>query len=612
MQLSVKAVTSTVALAAAVMIMGSAPRALATTVPAQAFSCGKDVPTVKAGAPTSASLKIGVTGNDPTQMYTVGSKFVVTFTAVTKEWDVVQWQIADHAGTVHASGYIAAPAGTTTATVTCSSTIAGYFAASAHLQKENVTQGQVGSRPAGYTAFGVLPSVEDFVPEFGSTLDARRVGLIGANYVVSGTGLQPMNENIGSSWIVTSRSMTVTEPQHAGQYNPATQAIDNSIKLGTLAQVVAVDGLPYWASTAPSSTARGSYPPKSYTAYESYLAQVGTEISRVHNTYIPNQKKNPYLVTWEPDTGTPTQWMGTDAQFVELYQYAHAGIHSTDPDALVAGPVNTSLGLCASWLTRLAPLGFTKYIDAVACHGYYAIGSSSALPPEPAGLQGKLQTLRQTMASTMPAGTKLFITETGVSYPMGSHYSSTFPTNQVLEEHAEAVVRTHLIMLGEGVDTSFVFLSADYTTDVGFGMFFNLNLTTNAFSPNIEPKPAAMAVAAAARLVDGSRTLGALTNMASGQYGYSYLLADSAHVMTALWAHNSTFNASETYQLQVGTTGTSGTVLLFDTMGNPKSVSYSNGLLTVNVSEMPVYVLSSNVTVAKSHVRAPLGYDTSF
>jgi len=75
-----------------------------------------------------------------------------------------------------------------------------------------------------------------------------------------------------------------------------------------------------------------------------------------------------------------------------------------------------------------------------------------------------------------------------------------------------------------------------------------------------------MAVAAATRLIDGSRSLGALTNVPTGGYGYSFLLADSAHVMTALWAHNSSFNASESYQLPVAAAGTSGDVIMFDTM----------------------------------------------
>jgi hypothetical protein len=287
-------------------------------------------------------------------------------------------------------------------------------------------------------------------------------------------------------------------------------------------------------------------------------------------------------------------------------------VHSTDPNAAVMGPTTQSLGGCASWLERLVPEGYGKYLDAVSCHGYYIIGASSALPPEAGNLPSKVQALRQTMADLLPVGTKLFVTETGIGYPMGSHYAANFPTSAVLTEHAEAVVRTHLIMLGEGVDTSFVFYSADFETHCGFGVYFNLDVATNAASGNIQPKPAAMAIAAATRLIDGSRSLGALTNMPAGGYGYSFLLSNSTQVMTALWAHNTTYNASESYELQVAPTGTSGTVVMFDTMGNASAVAYTNGLLKVTLGEMPVYVLSADVSAAKSHSRAPVGYSTSF
>ncbi|MGD0504951.1 MAG: hypothetical protein ABSD02_19615 [Steroidobacteraceae bacterium] len=609
--------TLAAAASAALIILGWADTNVAAaasttkSVPAENFSCGTAAKTEKTGAPGSSSLGIAFAGNDPTQTFTWGSKFTVKFDAVSKISDVVDWTIADYTGKVHASGSISVVEGTTTASVSCSSTISGYFAVSAKLSKSGVIPAQQGSRPEGYAAFGVLPNVADFVPAFNASLDTRRVGLVGANGVEAGTELQPMNENLGTSWIMTSRSMQLTEPQRAGQYNPATYPIDPSLKEGTLARIVYLNGLPYWASTAPSPSTQGSYPPKSYSYLQSYAALVGEESARIHKEYIPNQHKNYYQASWEPDPGPPDAWKGTDAQFVEFYKSVWEGVHSTDPDAAVIGPATQSLGICASWLERLAPLGFTKYLDAVSCHGYYIIGASSALPPEAGNLPAKVQALRKVMGSVLPAGTKLFVTETGIGYPMGAKYAANYPTSSVLTEHAEAVVRAHLIDLGEGVDTSFVFYSSDFISPVGFGMYFNLNINAYA-GGNLQPKPTAMAVAAATRLIDGSRSLGALTNVPSGGYGYSFLLADSSHVMTALWAHNSSFDASESYELQVAAAGTSGETIMFDTMGNPKTVAYSNGLLKVTLSEMPIYVLSDDAAVTKAHSRAPEGYKTSF
>lgn len=590
--------------------------ASAPVLPAANLTCGSAQLSTSSSTSSAPSLTITVNGNDLTQVFTPGSKFTVKFVAASKSSDTLGWHIADYAGNSLALSYIDVPQGTTTANITCSSTLAGYFTVSANLKNSGATQPKLGSRPAGFASFGVLPNVADLVPATSKILDEHRVGLEGANYVeagvcCNGTGLQPTNEDLGSTWILDARGQSTTEPNNAGQYNPSNYPIDPSLKSGTLARVITVDGIPAWASTAPSSSAFGTYPPKSFSAYQSYMAKVGQESTLIHAQYIPNQQKNYYQVTWEPDPGPATEWKGTDAQFVQLYQAAYNGVHSTDPDAAIMGPTTQGISTCAAWLTRLAPLGFTKYLDAVACHGYYALGTSSSVPPETAGLPAQLQGLRKVMAGLLSAGTKLFVTETGIAYPMGTQYSATYPTWDVLAQHAEVTVRTHLIMLGEGVDSSYLFYSADFAQDVGFGLYFNLSMGQNNFnSPNIAPKPATMAIAAVTRLIDGSRSLGAINGMPTNGYGYSFLLADKAHVMTALWANNASGDASMSYQLQVDAAGTSGTVVVFDGMGNPSNVAYTNGKATVTLTEMPIYVLSANPSVMQAQSRAPEGYST--
>jgi hypothetical protein len=595
------------------------PPSAPTSVSTGSLSCASAQQT--AGSVTSSSsssLGITVSGNDLTQTFTSGSTFKLKFDAVSTNGDTLAWQILDYTGTAVASGSIAVPQGSTTSTVACSSTLAGYFAAAGKLQNSGATQPQLGSRPAGYASFGVLPNVADIVPALSAVLDQHRIGLQGANYVesgvcCSGNGLQPVNENLGSTWVLDQRSQSITEPNNAGQYNPATHPLEPGLGQGTLARIVTLNGLPAWASTAPSPNAFGTYPPKSFGAFQNYSALVGQESVLIHAKYIPNQQKNYYQVTWEPDPGPSTEWKGSDAQFVELYQAAWNGVHSSDPDAMVMGPATQGPVTCGQWLTRLAPLGFTKYLDAVACHGYYTVSASSSKPPESADLPGQIQGLRKAMVSVLPAGTPLFVTESGISYPDGAQYSASYPTTEVLNEHAEAVVRTHLIMLGEGVDTSFLFYSADFPSSVGFGMYFNLSMAKNNFnSPNISPKPAALAVAATARLIDGSRSLGALTNLPAGGYGYSFLLADKSHAMTALWAHDGSFGASVSYQFQLDSPGASGTAIVFDSMGNPKTVQYTNGVLALTLSEMPIYVMTSNVSVLRGETRAPEGYNTQF
>jgi hypothetical protein len=561
----------------------------------------------------SPSLHVRFAGDSRMQTFMAASRFFIQFTVVSPSADVLAWQINDYTGATIRSGSFPVQ-GTGILDLPCTSKLAGYFSVSAQLQKARRGLPREGSRPQGIATFGVLPSVPAYIQAPAAALDDHRFGLQGANFVASGVccegnGLQPVNGDLGSTWVLDSRSEYNMEPNNAGQYNPATQPLDVGFQNGEVARIVTLNGLPAWASTAPSPTAIGSYPPKSFPAFEAYVARVGEESARVRAAYIPHQRNNYYQVTWEPDPGPATQWMGTDEQFVELYQAAWQGAHATDPSARVMGPTTMSIPLCSEWLTRLAPLGFTKYLDAVSCHGYYAISASSAIPPESAGLAEQMQGLRQTMTKLLPAGTKLFVTETGIAYPAGAQYSASYPTAEVLTQHAQAVVRTHLIMLGEGADTSFLFYSADYSAEVGYGLYFNLSMPDPDFgSPNISPKPAAMAVAAATRLVDGTRTLGAIATMPANTYGYSFLCADGAHTITALWAHDSSFEARVPYVMEVDAAKKNGWVAVFDAMGNAVEQRYSNGALQVELTEMPIYVLSSNVGVLKPHLRAPTGY----
>jgi hypothetical protein len=599
---------------AAVVAFAAAPAIHAhgsslTTAPAGTAGLQCSPPRLVAGSSTagSPSIDVSFSGDDKARTFELGSTFAIRLDAVTSAPDVMDWQIKDYAGKAISSGSLKLAGGRTSAELQCNSGNSGYFAIFAQLQNSGATVPQKGSRPAGFASFGVLPDYSHVLPPAPrGPLDSRRFGLQGTNYLESGkccdgNGLQPINEILGSTWVLDARS----------QYNPANYPLDVGLKQGSLARVVTLNTIPAWASTAPTPASVGSYPPKSFGSFQNYTALVGRETESVRRRYIPDQQKNYYQVTWEPEPGTPTHWAGTDSEFVALYQATWQGVHSTDPNAVVMGPATTGVSTCGDWLNRLAPLGFTKYVDAVACHGYYTLGASSAKPPEPADLPGQMQTLRKTIATLLPPATKLFITETGVAYPMGSKYSSSYPTAEVLMQHAEAVVRTHLIFLGEGADVSFLFYSADYSYEVGFGLYFNLSMPNPNFgSPNISPKPAAMAVAAMTRLIGDSRTLGALTRMPGGAYGYSYELPDHSHAVTALWAHDGSFDASVPFSFQVDMPGSSGTVVVVDAMGNPRATQYGDGKIQTTLSEMPIYVLSGNIRALEPQLRRPEGYST--
>jgi hypothetical protein len=78
----------------------------------------------------------------------------------------------------------------------------------------------------------------------------------------------------------------------------------------------------------------------------------------------------------------------------------------------------------------------------------------------------------------------------------------------------------------------------------------------------------------------------------------------------AVWTGNGKYSqtASMPYSLTVDAAGTSGNVTVLDVMGNPSTMAYTNGKVTLALTASPVYVVSDNEAVAKAGVTAPVGY----
>ncbi len=123
-----------------------------------------------------------------------------------------------------------------------------------------------------------------------------------------------------------------------------------------------------------------------------------------------------------------------------------------------------------------------------------------------------MRALRHELRQYLKPGAPLFVTETGISYDIGQAYGKNYPGANVLYAQAAVVARTHLILLGEGADMTYVFYLADMPeTAPGYGIFFELDHPDGAYGPTrISPKPAALAVAAMTRIIDGTDTLGPL------------------------------------------------------------------------------------------------------
>ncbi|MCP3720868.1 hypothetical protein [Paraburkholderia sp. CNPSo 3281] len=574
---------------------------------------------VKSSANSSSEL---VSADTPTtqsgRIFASGTAFPLAFTTNAPAADTVNWSISDHLGKVVTSGSLRVAAGPVTTTLSCSSTLAGYFAVTAKLATAGGQLLELGTRPAGTATFGVLPNLAGIVPTVTYPhQDLHRFGMQGEDDNTS------VLSSLGISWTYDHRELYNMEPNGPNTFNPNANNLDPFYTTANVMRLVRLDGIPAWASPT-GAFEDESLPPTDLAYYQNYMARIGTESNLIRTTYFPKQASNYYQLTWEPDA----QWQGNNTQFVQLYQAVYQGIHSTDPHAVVMGPTDTAPSGTADHLKALAPLGYAQDIDGVTTHGYYDInGSSPSFPPErqetdPANasgsLMGQMRALRSEMAADYKPGMKLFSTELGISYDNGSSYGPNYPTGNILYAQGAVVARSHLIVLGEGADQTWIFYGADFPGLVGYGTFFDLADAQGQYgAQNISPKPAAMSVAAMTRILDGTNTLGPVKKTPSGVYAYAFQQLSNGAVITALWTHNnSVWSASAGYSstysvgysLAVDAPGTSGTVTVLDEMGNPTTKSYSNGKVALSLTESPVYVISQNASVASANATLPTGY----
>ncbi|GGD51108.1 hypothetical protein GCM10010985_01010 [Caballeronia grimmiae] len=594
------------------------PASVANAASKPALTCAS--PATSSASGGSGQITVDTPSTDGSRMYPAGAKFPVAITTRAGSADTLKWTIADALGKTVASGSFAVPGAATKTTLTCSSTLAGYFAVSATLANRGGQVQTAGTRPNGIATFGVMPNLASVIPPVTyAKQEQHRFGMQGFN------GNATMLGALGISSTIDDRQMSVMEPNGRNTFNPAANNLDPFYTSGNVMRLVRLDGMPGWASAHGQSPDYG-YVPNDLSYFANYMARVGQETEAIRARYYPTMSANYYQVTWEPYI----LWKDTDANFVALYKAAYQGLHSRDPHAVVMGPAEPFPSLTTERLKRLAPLGLAQYLDGIATHGYYDAGTSPSHPPErrhtdanPAdaanSLLNEMRNLRAEMAKDYKPNMKLFVTETGISYDIGSNYGPNYPTPNVLFAQGAVVARTHIILLGEGADQTYVFFGPDFPGEPGYGTFFDLDHPQAEFgTTNISPKPAAMAVAAMTRVLDGTVTLGPVNNLPSGVYAYAFQQRGNGKIITALWTHNNavwpasngTFSAtySAAYKLNVDAAGTSGTVQLIDAMGNVSSAPYTNGVVTLTLTESPQYVVSVNADIAKRNSTKPQGY----
>ncbi|WP_082201631.1 hypothetical protein [Paraburkholderia phenoliruptrix] len=605
----------------------------------QAESAGQSLrcsaPSSQTRAAPAGDLIEADTPGDGTRLFAASKPFGLVITTRAPQSDTLDWQIRDTWNVVRASGSFNVATGALSSALSCTSTVAGYFAVSASLERAHGQLESRGTRPAGIATFGVLPDTAATLPAARFPYeDLHRFGGQGTAYLApgqhccDGDGYRPVYTALGLTWVNDNRNWYMEEPDRPGTFDPATKQLTPYLQRGDIMRLIQLDGIPKWAS--PTAKETHSYAPVSLSQMKDYMAKVGAESNRVRATYFPKQRDNYYQVTWEPDADGGLPWRDSDAHFIAMYKAVWEGIHQTDPHAVVMGLTYSSVQGNVTWMRRLGPLGVGRYMDGMTVHGYYDIGTTPSHPPErvtdtrnegtvPGALASSMRALRHELRQYLKPGAPLFVTETGISYDIGESYGKHYPGADVLYAQAAVVARTHLILLGEGADMTYVFYLADMPDAApGYGIFFELEHDKGAYGPShISPKPAALAVAAMTRIVDGTATLGPLKGLPKGVYGYAFQRLGGGKIVTALWSHDNEkwsaktgFNAGQSteYRLRVDAPGTSGTVTALDMMGNATPVPYRDGLASVKLSPTPLYVVSNNADVFKDAVTTPEGY----
>jgi hypothetical protein len=611
--------TATGATAPTTAVVGAAVAVSTAVVAAAPVGMTCSSPVAGAAASGSDLIDVDTPSADTLRMFASGSTFNLAITTRANAADTLQWTVSNTFGNPVASGSFPAPAGATTNTLNCTSTVAGYFAVSATLAKAGGSVPTAGTRPTGFATFGVLPNVAAILPAPTYTAqEQHRFGMQGFN------GWTSMLTTLGITSTIDDREISFTEPNGPNTFTASATTTDTGYASGQIMRLVRLDGIPAWDSPTGAYN-DSSYLPNDQTGYQAYMSQVGAETELMREKYLPGMANNYYQVTWEPNQ----TWLDTNANFVQLYKLVYQGLHATDPHAVVMGPTDAFPSLTTQRLQTMAPLGLAQYVDGITTHGYYDAGTSPSHPPErlatdpsPANaanaLMNEMRGLRQEMKTDYRAGMKLYVTETGISYDLGTSYGPNYPTANVLFAQGAVVARTHIILLGEGADQTYVFYGADYPGEPGYGTFFDLDDAQGAFgATNLSPKPAAMAVATMTRVLDGTTTLGPVNGTPSGVYAYGFEQRGTGTPITALWTHNNAVWSASTgfsqtytvgYNLTVDSPGTSGTVQVLDMMGNASTVAYTNGVVSLNLSEAPIYVVGKNAAVAAANSTVPLGY----
>jgi hypothetical protein len=500
--------------------------------------------------------------------------------------DTLEWRVTDYRDRQQDRGQLPVPAGESawTTVLDLKNYGAGYFEVHLKMKTSGITLAKRGSRRAGIAAYGVLTEIVALPLKH---LDESRFGAQGTNYLKADANrqgnkdpLDPIYPLLGVKWVYKNQQLGMLFEKGIDAWKPRLnkeyhQRNHNYAGKAGCAILVDLHSIPEWlwkvtpgANTKGNRTQAGQrFAPKDLEPYKAMIAKVVSEQILRQKICFPSMAKNYYQIHWEPDW----HWKGSDDEFIAMYQAAYEVIHKYDQKGLLLGPNYGVLRKGNKLLKRLLAKGLGKYMDGVLIHTYYMTKDGRKSLPE--DMKEVVDMTRQ----YLPAGAKIMNTEWGTNWRKPPEEDP-----EALRKEAASFMTGHLITLGEGVDSTWFFYTAD-SGKRGGGLLYNLSLDKFKYgATHVAPKPIFMAAATATRLLEGTQSLGRMDYLDPNVLGYAFDRAGEKVV--CLWSED---KKNRRLTLPVGSVTS---VTLVDPMGNSRSLPVSNGIISVAVSAIPTWI----------------------
>lgn len=425
-----------------------------------------------------------------------------------------------------------------------------------------------GSMPVGLSTFAVMPT---------SLADAQeRMRLAGTNAFLGLHGTSPgahggMQEYIGAPWYISGSRWTAYEGSTRPERNNGETAtwVEEKFSKASLQPLtfgivnfMPNHDIPKWASSGEKT-----FP--GWKSWDDFLLFVRDRV-RLNKKIQAHMSPRLYDATWEVDLSfipgfSPILWNASNV--VEVYRRVRGVVKQEDPEALMIGPCRSSVNGSLDWYRELARAGLFEQIDIFSIHPYHSP------PPENDRVDEKIRDLIAALPEIAGKKMPIISTEQG--------YAAIFGSTHKYREQSEWLLRTALILLGEGVRVHHPFYAYDYQSEAGFGIFFN-NEPKQPWGPkDISPKPTVPALAVFSRELLDAKPIRSLRFLDESVWGYIY--EKGGKPVIALWT------SAENKKLSL-VTGQVSSVELSDMMGVNETLSPQNGSVSLNLGPDPIYL----------------------